>query len=78
VVHEASGRETVLARLGPGDLFGEMALLDQTVRSATIRCADPMDVWSLPKRELALLSQGMPEVRRSLERLRDQRTRRVS
>ncbi|HEX9602104.1 MAG TPA: FAD-dependent oxidoreductase, partial [Myxococcales bacterium] len=78
VVLEASGRETVLARLGPGDLFGEMALLDQTVRSATIRCVEPMDVWSLPKRELALLSQGMPEVRRSLERLRDQRTRRVS
>jgi len=78
VVHDGGDRETVLARLGPGDLFGEMALLDQTVRNATIRCVEPMDVWSLPKRELALLSHGMPEVRRSLERLRDQRTKRAS
>ena len=78
VVNETADRETVLARLGPGDLFGEIALLDQTVRNATIRCVEPMDVWSLPKRELALLSHGMPEVRRSLERLRDQRTKRAS
>ena len=78
VVQESSGRETVLARLGPGELFGEMALLDQTTRGATIRCLEPLDVWSLPKRELELLSVAIPEVRRSLERLREQRARKAS
>jgi NADH:quinone reductase (non-electrogenic) len=68
-------RDQVVARLGPGELFGEMALLDHTVRNATIRCASPLSVWSLPKKELELLAQGMPELRRSLEQLRERRTR---
>lgn len=77
VVVEQGGREQVLARLRAGDLFGEMALLDNTTRSATIRCAAALDVWSLPKREFEVLAQGMPELRRGLERLRDQRARRA-
>ena len=73
VLVERDGAESVLARLGSGDLFGEMALLDRTTRGATIRCTQPMDVWSLPKRELEILSNAMPELRRSLEKLRDER-----
>jgi NADH:quinone reductase (non-electrogenic) len=78
VVQETNGRESVLARLGPGDIFGEIALLDRTTRGASIRCVEPLDVWSLPKRDLELLSAGMPELRRSLEKLRDQRARKAS
>jgi len=71
-------RDQVIARLGPGELFGEMALLDHTTRSATIRCATPLSVWSLPKKELQLLAQGMPELRRGLEQLRERRMRPVN
>jgi CRP/FNR family transcriptional regulator, cyclic AMP receptor protein len=31
------GRETLLARMGPGEFFGEMALVDAQPRSGTIR-----------------------------------------
>lgn len=65
----------MLARLKAGDVFGEMALLDNTTRSATIRAAINLDVWSLPKGEFETLASGMPELRRGLERLRDQRGR---
>ncbi|HYS08105.1 MAG TPA: FAD-dependent oxidoreductase [Myxococcales bacterium] len=68
-------RDQVVARLGPGELFGEMALLDHTVRNATIRCASPLSVWSLPRKELELLAEGMPELRRDLELLRERRAR---
>ena len=68
-------RDQVIARLGAGELFGEMALLNHTTRNATIRCARPLSVWSLPKKELELLAQGMPELQRSLEQLRERRTR---
>jgi len=68
-------RDQVIARLGAGELFGEMALLDHTTRNATIRCARPLSVWSLPKKQLELLAQGMPELQRSLEQLREWRTR---
>lgn len=65
----------VVARLGAGELFGEMALLDHTTRNATIRCSKPLSVWSLPKKELELLAQGMPELQRSLEEIRERRVR---
>src|SRR5262249_23546580 len=50
--------DAVVARLGAGELFGEMALLDRTTRNATIRCSRPLSVWSLPGKDLDLLSRG--------------------
>ena len=61
-----------IARLGPGDLFGEMAMVEQDVRSATVRCTEPLDVWSLPRCDLDLLARGLPDVRRNLEQPRDE------
>jgi CRP-like cAMP-binding protein/Zn-dependent protease len=41
------GRETVLAELGVGDFFGEMALLDRAPRSATVRALSPVETYTL-------------------------------
>jgi NADH dehydrogenase len=70
--------ETILARLGAGEQFGEIALLDATTRGATVRCAEAMDVLSLPAREFALLAEHLPELRRSFERVRDARVHAAS
>jgi NADH dehydrogenase len=56
-----------LATLERGDYFGEMALLNQAMRNATVRCTEPMDVLALPKREFTVLSANLPELRRSFE-----------
>jgi flavin-dependent dehydrogenase len=37
VIKESEGREIRLAELGPGEFFGEMALFEKDVRSATVR-----------------------------------------
>jgi flavin-dependent dehydrogenase len=37
VIKESNGREVRLAELGPGEFFGEMALFEKDVRSATVR-----------------------------------------
>jgi NADH dehydrogenase len=59
--------ERRLATLERGDFFGETALLQKTQRNATVRCLEPMDVLALPKREFAMLSSSLPELRRAFE-----------
>jgi len=75
VVREDGGRETVLAQLRPGEYFGEMALLNQTTRNATVRCIEPMNALSLPKREFSILAAHLPELRKSFEQVMEQRAR---
>ena len=73
VVREADGAETILAQLGPGEYFGEMALLKQTTRGATVRCTAPMNTICLPKREFGLLTAYLPQVRQTLENVMEHR-----
>ena len=42
IVQDRDGREQKIATLGPGDVFGEMALLDEFPRSATARAVEPV------------------------------------
>ena len=65
--------ETVLARLGPGQCFGEMALVNRTARNATVRCATAVDALSLPNKDFAVLAANLPELRQSFERLARER-----
>jgi NADH dehydrogenase len=63
------GGENLLAVLGPGECFGEMALLESAPRNATIRCVEPMTVLSIPKREFGLLAANVPGLRASFEQV---------
>jgi NADH dehydrogenase len=67
--------EMKLAKLGAGQVFGEMALVQQTARNATVRCVQAMDVLSLPKQEFAALAAHLPDLRKSFERLTEERSR---
>jgi len=75
VLREDGGRAVRFAELGAGQFFGEMALLNETVRGATIRCTEAMTALSLPKRDFAALVGALPELRRSFEAVMDARAR---
>lgn len=75
VVREQDDMEVLLAKLGAGEYFGEMALLKQSTRGATVRCTAPMDTLSLPKREFSMLAAYLPRMRETLEGVMEQRTR---
>jgi NADH dehydrogenase len=70
---DGNGGEALIARVGAGEYFGEMALLSSAARNATVRCVEPMDVLAIPKREFALLSANVPDLKSSFERVMNMR-----
>lgn len=62
-----------LAQLSAGEYFGEMALINQTTRNATVRCVEALDVLSIPKRDFSALVATLPTMRDSLEKVMAQR-----
>jgi CRP/FNR family cyclic AMP-dependent transcriptional regulator len=66
-----------VAELGPGDFFGDLALLDRAPRNATVVAESPMELLLLGQREFAGLIDDVPEFAHKLlaglaRRLRDQ------
>jgi CRP-like cAMP-binding protein len=55
--------------LGPGDAFGEIALLLTGERSATVVARTPMKLLSLSGQDFQRIRAGVPELERSLRRL---------
>jgi CRP/FNR family cyclic AMP-dependent transcriptional regulator len=52
-----SGREAVVAMLGPGDFFGEGCLAGQTVRMGTATAITPSAILLIPRAEMSQLLQ---------------------
>jgi CRP/FNR family cyclic AMP-dependent transcriptional regulator len=61
VVVDRDGRE--LATLGPGSVVGEMALLAEGPRTATVTATEPTTLFGLAHREFHSLMDASPEVR---------------
>jgi len=55
---EEDETETVVAELGVGDFFGEMALLNRAPRSATVRALTPVEAYTLTAHDFAALLDG--------------------
>jgi len=60
--HCTVGDQVEVANLGPGDLFGEMSLLDGTRRSATVIADTDMTVTVFERREFVRLVETSPVV----------------
>lgn len=82
-VLSGEGEEATLARFGPGDCFGELALLDGLPRSGTARAVRPTTTFVVtrqdflhwlserPRAALALLETLSLRLRRTSERMTD-------
>jgi CRP/FNR family transcriptional regulator, cyclic AMP receptor protein len=71
VIEEGSAQVTragePVADLGPGDFFGEMGLLERTLRNATVTATSPMRLITLTGWDLKRVERAAPE---AIERVR--------
>ncbi len=64
------GKEIILNTLGPGEFFGEMALLDEQPRSATIVAIEPLEVVTIWRSDfLQILQENFSITRKILVEL---------
>lgn len=62
VTADSGGQPRQLALLGPGEFFGEMALLGPGRRSATVRATGDAQLWSLSAADFHQLLTRQPEI----------------
>jgi NADH dehydrogenase len=60
VLRERKGEQELLSTLSPGEYFGEMALLSDRTRNATIRARAAMNVLIIPKADFNKLRLSVP------------------
>jgi CRP-like cAMP-binding protein len=60
VIKEESGAARTVATLRAGDDFGEMALLSDKTRNATIQARTAMEVFLIPKGDFDTLRKSVP------------------
>ena len=60
------GRAITLANLGPGSIFGELAMLDGESRSASVEATEDTELLALPARDVRALIRRHPEMAEKL------------
>lgn len=65
--------QRVLAHLEDGDFFGEMALLEDAPRNATVRAVTPATVLSLERSQFSALLETAPGVARAIQQVAAER-----
>jgi len=72
------GREVILSVLGPGDFFGEMALLDNEPRSATAIAVEESELLSLHRSDFQSVLNDNKSITSALIRVLSARLRRAN
>ncbi|MFN8159735.1 MAG: cyclic nucleotide-binding domain-containing protein [Solirubrobacterales bacterium] len=62
-----------VARLGPGDIFGEVSLLEKDRRAATVEATSRLRLIKIDRWELQRMKKVLPDVYRRIERVAGER-----
>ena len=58
----SDGRTIALARFGPGDIFGELAMFDDERRSATVEAMDELQAFAVMSADMRRLMREHPDI----------------
>ncbi len=70
---EEGGEERLLATMGPGEYFGEMALISEAPRTATVRAKTDVEAVSMGRADFTTLYAYLPDLRQRVETLMQKR-----
>jgi CRP/FNR family cyclic AMP-dependent transcriptional regulator len=73
-----TGQELTLNVLGPGEIFGELSILDSRLRSATAITLSPTVVWLLSQADLREFMSKYPPVNQAMIQILVERVRTVA
>ncbi len=62
-----------IAELGPGEFFGEMALLDEDRRTATVKAISPMKLLVMTRTSFRSIDRTMPQIHAAVAQAISQR-----
>ncbi|MEE8383016.1 MAG: cyclic nucleotide-binding domain-containing protein [Thermodesulfobacteriota bacterium] len=69
IKEDAYEGEKVLAVLGPGDYFGEMALMTDKPRNATARAVNSVEVMTIAKDDFQKLHDYIPALKNNIDKV---------
>ena len=75
ISNEDGGAEQVVATLGSGDYFGEMALLSGETRSASVVAIEPCEMFLLHKNDFDVILEKYPSISLSMGKIVSKRLR---
>jgi CRP/FNR family cyclic AMP-dependent transcriptional regulator len=62
IVQHRDGNDETLGTMGPGEVFGEMALLDEFPRSATVRAVEPTTALGIQRWHFRGILESHPQI----------------
>jgi CRP/FNR family transcriptional regulator, cyclic AMP receptor protein len=78
ITHGGAGRQAALSIMGPGEVFGEVAVFDGEPRSATITAIEPCELLLLGRNDFVAFLERTPKVAIKLIEVLSRRLRRLS
>ena len=72
----ADGAQAVLNQLGPGDYFGEIGLLKNAPRNATVRAKTSLEVMAMDQAAFTRLMESSQQAQSEVRRVAEERARR--
>jgi len=78
VISTEDGRELIVNQIGPGEVFGEMALLEDSTRSASIVAQEDCELFTLRRDDFMRVLQERPALTLALLRTLSNRLRRMT
>jgi CRP-like cAMP-binding protein/CheY-like chemotaxis protein len=75
IITDQEGNEQIVATSGPGDYFGEMALLTGEPRSATVRTREDSEMFLLVQKDFDVILERFPSISLSMSKVVSKRLR---